>query len=300
MRFTLNIHRYALLILTLATAMLSACHSSRKVTTTSAYKYTPTQSTRKATASSPSAGKLIHEAESWLGTPYKYGGNDRKGVDCSGLVLQVYKNALGIALPRTSREQRDFCPYVSTGSLYPGDLVFFSSDTSGGRVTHVGIFMGDNMMIHASTSKGVIVSDLTTSYYKRNYMGGGQVEQYHAMIGVPSKRGKKQTPAEPAPEVPEIHISQLESPAGFSLTPVDGLPQRMNSAEKVSDKPKTESSAKSKPRPKDSSSGKATTKKTADKPQSDSAKSRDTSSMTPEEARAAVLGSLPEQNITQQ
>ena len=300
MCFNFSLNRFSLLILTLAAAMLTSCHSSRKATASSAYTFTPPPATRKAAATSPSAGALVREAESWLGTPYKYGGNDRNGVDCSGFVLRVYKDALGISLPRTSREQRDFCPYVSTGALYPGDLLFFSSDSSRDRVTHVGIFMGDNLMIHASSSRGVIVTDITTSYYQRNYMGGGQVEQYHAMIGSPSKPRKKASRPDPQPETPQIHISQLESPTGFSLTPVKELPQRTSSATKTPEKTpgKSKTTATSGDRQKSDSqksAAKATKSKsnTADTP-------RDTSSMSAEEARAAVLGSLPEQNLDQQ
>lgn len=220
----------------------------------------------------------MREAESWLGTPYKFGGTERDGVDCSGFVARVYKDALGISLPRNSRAQRDFCPWADVSALYPGDLLFFSSDTERNQVTHVGIFVGDNQMIHASSSRGVIVTDITTAYYKRNYMGGGTVEQYHAMVGVPPA-----APTAPAtPSAPnEIHISQLESPSGFTLTPVDGLPQRASQ--------NTASGATSV----------TPVQKTADKPQKAEKPRTDTTvNASPDDARAAVLGSLSEQPLS--
>lgn len=130
-----------------------------------------------------STQRLLAEAESWLGTPYKYGGNDREGVDCSGLVLQVYLRALGISLPRVSAEQKEFCVPTSKGSLHPGDLLFFATGRKKDSVSHVGIFIGENRMIHAS-SRGVMVSDIAEGYYAVNYAGAGYVEAYRAMLSL--------------------------------------------------------------------------------------------------------------------
>lgn len=124
---------------------------------------------------------LLREASGWLGTPYKYGGNDRGGVDCSGLVKNVYDAALSISMPRNSKAQSDYCTPARKEDLIPGDLLFFATG-SGRDVSHVGIFIGDNRMIHSSTSRGVIISDINSDYYMRTYKGSGRVEKYHAMI----------------------------------------------------------------------------------------------------------------------
>lgn len=228
--------------------MLTGCRSS-KATRVTAPAY--------AAASSDASGKggkkmsdgslgapveaLLSEARSWLGVPYKYGGNDRGGVDCSGFVLQVYLNALDIPLPRSSREQHNYCKATTKGSLIPGDLIFFASDKDKERISHVGIFVGDNLMIHASTSRGVVISDLTSAYYVRNYAGSGIVERYHNMLGekAPKKvKEKKKAKTDTTQEGPVIHISKNESPAGYSLTPVEGLPvQKEKPAKKSESKP---------------------------------------------------------------
>lgn len=124
---------------------------------------------------------LLDEASSWRGTPYLYGGNTRDGVDCSGFVLQVYKRALDISLPRTSRDQQQYCTPVDKRHLVPGDLVFFATTSNPARVSHVGIYIGGNRMIHSSSSKGVVESDLGTDYYTSHYYGAGRVERFHTL-----------------------------------------------------------------------------------------------------------------------
>lgn len=218
-----------------AMSLLASCSSSRRATAVASTRPSATElRVPSADALHPSARALVKEAQSWLGTPYKYGGNDRSGVDCSGLVLQVYLRALDISLPRNSRAQKDYCTSASLGSLTPGDLVFFATGKQKGRVSHVGIFVGDNKMIHASTSKGVIVTDLSQDYYTRTFAGAGYVGQYHAMLGktkpkTPRKKKKKEPDPRPVREPEpdgEIHIAPIESPAGITLTPVASLPER--------------------------------------------------------------------------
>lgn len=200
--------------------ILTGCGSSKSTRATGTYKQDEkTISDMQHTASTPQAAALLKEARSWLGTPYKYGGNDRKGVDCSGLVLQIYKAALGIPLPRSSREQRDYCTSISKSNLIPGDLIFFATGKDRKKISHVGIFIGESRMIHASASKGVILSDISAPYYTRTYVGSGMVDKYHAMIGEDLKKhNDENTPI----------ISQIESPTGFTLTPVDKLPEPKN------------------------------------------------------------------------
>lgn len=125
---------------------------------------------------------LLREADSWIGTDYQYGGNDRGGIDCSALVMRVFDNALNIKLPRTSRQQQEYCTPIERGDLREGDLVFFTVH-GGSTVGHVGIYVGNDCFIHSSSSRGVIISSLTGRYYIDNYFSAGRVEQYHALLG---------------------------------------------------------------------------------------------------------------------
>ena len=114
----------------------------------------------------------------WLGTPYKYGGTSKKGVDCSGFVMSVYKSAMNFTLNRTAALQHSKnCTLVDKSHLTEGDLVFFRTD---GKKTstpnHVGLFLKGNKFAHASSSQGVVVSDLTSSYFKQTWLTGGHVK----------------------------------------------------------------------------------------------------------------------------
>lgn len=119
---------------------------------------------------------IVDEARSWLGTKYQYGGHSKKGTDCSGLVMEVYLKIINLKLPRASWEQQAFCQVINFDALRPGDLVFFSP---GGKyqVSHVGIYIGNNQMIHASPSRGVMISNLAENYFQRNYHSSGLVRQ---------------------------------------------------------------------------------------------------------------------------
>ncbi len=110
----------------------------------------------------PARRKVLSEAEGWLGTPYRYGGTTRTGVDCSGFVCNVY-NAVNVGLPRTSSQQASEGEFVALPQVQPWDLVFFN--TTGRGVSHVGIMINGEQFIHASTSSGVIVSSLSEGYY---------------------------------------------------------------------------------------------------------------------------------------
>ena len=106
---------------------------------------------------------LLQSAEEWLGVPYRYGGNTREGIDCSGFVCSVF-TTIDRRLPRTSSQQAGVGDPVSLYDALPGDLVFFN--TSGAGVSHVGILINSSEFVHASTSKGVIVSSLGEKYYR--------------------------------------------------------------------------------------------------------------------------------------
>lgn len=120
---------------------------------------------------------LYAEVSLWLGVPYRYSGNTKAGSDCSGFVSQVYRRVYGKKLERSSEDQaKKDVHKVGKGGLKTGDLVFFSTSPRSKKIDHVGIFLRDGYFIHASTSKGVIVSHLNEDYYKRTWKKGGRVK----------------------------------------------------------------------------------------------------------------------------
>ena len=119
---------------------------------------------------------LLEEAKSWIGVPYKYGGNSKRGVDCSGLVVQVYKQVYGINLQRSSNLiYEKNCNKIKKNDLKEGDLVFFSTGRSK-KINHVGIYLAKDKFVHASSSRGVIMSDLKEPYYISTYVSSGRVK----------------------------------------------------------------------------------------------------------------------------
>ncbi|AOR65810.1 endopeptidase [Pectobacterium wasabiae] len=112
--------------------------------------------------------QLNDQLGQWYRTPYRYGGLDRNGVDCSGFVYLTFRDKFGMQLPRTTEEQTELGERIDRDNLLPGDLVFFKTG-SGGSGLHVGIYDKDDQFIHASTSQGVIRSSLDNVYWKRAY-----------------------------------------------------------------------------------------------------------------------------------
>lgn len=109
---------------------------------------------------------LQQHYQEWRDTPYEYGGLSKRGIDCSGFVYITYRDQLGISLPRTGIEQSKMGRAVSQSSLKTGDLVFFKTGT---KQHHAGIYIGQQQFIHASSSKGVTLSRLDNSYWKKHY-----------------------------------------------------------------------------------------------------------------------------------
>lgn len=116
---------------------------------------------------------LLETMDDWYGTRYQYGGTTKYGIDCSAFTREMYRGAYGIELPRTAREQYSRVRKISSTELREGDLVFFN--TTGG-VSHVGMYLGNNKFVHASTSKGVTISDLYEAYYISRFIGAGRME----------------------------------------------------------------------------------------------------------------------------
>jgi cell wall-associated NlpC family hydrolase len=114
--------------------------------------------------------KIIRTADSCLGIPYKYGGEDRRGFDCSGFVMYVYRRN-GIDMPRSIRDQFYSGARISIKYAKPGDLVFFRT-RSAKTYSHVGIYMGDNRFIHSPrTGRKISYAYLKQNYWKKRYLG---------------------------------------------------------------------------------------------------------------------------------
>jgi cell wall-associated NlpC family hydrolase len=116
---------------------------------------------------------MMREISKMMGVSYKLGGVDEEGIDCSAYTMNVYKNAMGVSLPRSSADQYATGEPVQSPDLKFGDLVFFN--TTGGTASHVGIYLGDDLFAHASVSLGVTISSLESIYYKKRYDGARRI-----------------------------------------------------------------------------------------------------------------------------
>ena len=155
-------------LLVLSALFLAACAGSG-----TADKTPPYDGTSEFEGVSRARRTVVEESYRWLGVPYAYGGNGRSGVDCSGLVARVYTK-VGVRLPRSAREMYGVGRKIDRSQLVPGDLVFFRN-TAGSGITHVGIYVGNQHFVHASTRKGVISSGLKEEYYARHYAGARMI-----------------------------------------------------------------------------------------------------------------------------
>src|SRR6266545_1527240 len=118
---------------------------------------------------SPGADAAVAAARSAIGVPYKYGGDDPKeGFDCSGLTMWAWAQG-GVSLPHSSAAQYGAVPHVSKDALRPGDLLFFYQP-----ISHVGMYIGNNQMIHATHPGGSVTLDTLTSYWWAVYSGAGR------------------------------------------------------------------------------------------------------------------------------
>jgi hypothetical protein len=116
--------------------------------------------------------------ENWWGTPYKMGGTTKQGIDCSGFVSQLFSSVYGMNVPRNSSAQQQFAVPINKNQIQEGDLVFFNTNRRKKRdyVSHVGIYLHNNKFVHASTSSGVMISDLTESYWEKHFVDTRRVK----------------------------------------------------------------------------------------------------------------------------
>ncbi|SHI32387.1 lipoprotein Spr [Hymenobacter daecheongensis DSM 21074] len=118
---------------------------------------------------------LLRTVTEWIGTPYSYGNNSKKGTDCSGFVTRVFKEVYGVTLQRSSRSMFQNVKHVAKTEMHSGDLVFFRRGP-GQPIYHVGIYLQDGKFAHSACNGGVMVSSLNQPYYQRNFYAAGRVE----------------------------------------------------------------------------------------------------------------------------
>ncbi|WP_297478269.1 NlpC/P60 family protein [uncultured Photobacterium sp.] len=140
-----------------------------KKASVSSHKKKASVSTRKhkvAKSSSINNGMFNRVYRNWKGTPYRYGGSSKKGIDCSAFVQVGYSSVYKKALPRTTLQLVKKGKKVNRNNAKEGDLVFFRT---GRNSRHVGIYLGNLKFMHASQSKGVIISRLDNPYWRRHF-----------------------------------------------------------------------------------------------------------------------------------
>jgi lipoprotein Spr len=116
--------------------------------------------------------KLFQFVYDWIGTPYHWGGNSRKGIDCSAFTKEVYEKVFNLTIKRNSRDIFSMVSPVNKDELKEGDLVFFKIHSK--SISHVGIYLGNNRFAHASI-RGVAISSLDDDYYSRHFFKGGRM-----------------------------------------------------------------------------------------------------------------------------
>ncbi|ATA18526.1 lipoprotein Spr [Gibbsiella quercinecans] len=110
--------------------------------------------------------KIMDQYASWKGVRYRLGGESKRGIDCSAFVQRTFREQFGMDLPRSTYEQEDLGKKILRTKLRPGDLVLFRAGSTG---RHVGIYLGNDQFVHASTSSGVMISSLSDNYWNKRY-----------------------------------------------------------------------------------------------------------------------------------
>ena len=118
--------------------------------------------------------QIKQQIQNYMGVRYRWGGTTTAGMDCSGFVSRVFQNAIELELPHNARKMYGLGRTVARKNLHFGDLVFFKNIESAG-VSHVGIYLGEDEFAHASTTRGVTISNLNLDYYKARYAGARRI-----------------------------------------------------------------------------------------------------------------------------
>lgn len=138
---------------------------------------TSSSTANRHTANNDDAGDLIMNAMSLIGVSYRFGGNSpTQGLDCSGFMQYIFRRSMGITLPRTSAAMATVGQHVERSALRPGDLVFFR--TSGNRISHVGMFIGNDRFIHAPRAgKNIEITAMSSNYWNTRYATARRVSR---------------------------------------------------------------------------------------------------------------------------
>ncbi|AKG72136.1 bifunctional murein DD-endopeptidase/murein LD-carboxypeptidase [Serratia fonticola] len=113
--------------------------------------------------------KIMDQYADWKGVRYRLGGESKRGIDCSAFVQRTFREQFGMDLPRSTYQQEDMGKQIQRAKLRPGDLVLFRAGSTG---RHVGIYLGNDKFVHASTSSGVTISSLSDNYWDKRYREG--------------------------------------------------------------------------------------------------------------------------------
>jgi cell wall-associated NlpC family hydrolase len=118
--------------------------------------------------------QLLLQMEKWFGTQYCFGGSTDSCIDCSSFTQVILRDVYNIKIPRNSQQQYDASTKIEPENLKEGDLVFFNTVSASMIITHVGVFVCNNKFVHASTSKGVTINDLSEKYFAKAFRGAGR------------------------------------------------------------------------------------------------------------------------------
>lgn len=191
-----NIHKYCVLFLSVLIVLATACKSGKKTATA---KNKSTEKSEKNIKNTPELSpkdkaikekyalalgvnekdisnlKLYHFVDEWMGVPYKYGGNDKNGIDCSGFTGLLYREVYNKNISGPTSTLIDLTNIINESELKEGDMIFFHIEKKG-KVSHVGVYLQNNKFVHATTKKGVMINDLNENYYKQHYFKSGRVK----------------------------------------------------------------------------------------------------------------------------
>ncbi len=151
---------FKLLLTSIVFILFTGCFSSNSVALNP--KPNPNLKFRDYEENQKLYNQLLTHYKQWKGVKYKYGGNSKKGIDCSAFVQNTYRDALRIKIPRTTKLQSQVGQEIGMADLQIGDLIFFKT---GYKTRHVGIYIGGGEFMHASTKVGVTISSLDNPYY---------------------------------------------------------------------------------------------------------------------------------------
>lgn len=176
-----NQHIILFSALVLVFGFFTSCHSHKKNTETGNKETAHVSSARIKTVATALGvsekevrdKKLYEFISDWYGVPYKYGGCTKAGTDCSCLTINLYSTVYHKQLPRSADDMAKACSKVKSSKAEEGDMVFFKINSK--MVSHVGVVLKNNKFVHASTSKGVLISDLNDAYYKKFFYCFGRI-----------------------------------------------------------------------------------------------------------------------------